>query len=52
MKSDAYRTGMSTPSVCDCGYDSEAVEHFNLHCPKYDSERSQLIDAVECLWHN
>jgi len=38
--------------VCGCGYDSETVEHFILHCPKYVSERSQLIDAVECLWHN
>ena len=26
--------------------------HFILHCPKYDSERSQLIDTVNPLWHN
>jgi len=38
--------------VCGCGHDSETVEHFILHCPKYDSERSQLIDIVESLWHN
>jgi len=37
--------------VCECGYDSEAVEHFVLHCPKYDSERSQLIDTVGS-WHD
>jgi len=38
--------------VCDCGYDSETVEHFILHCPKYDSERSQTTDTVEYLWHD
>ena len=38
--------------MCDCGYDNETVEHFILHCPKYDSERSQLIDTVESLWHD
>jgi len=26
--------------------------HFILHCPKYDSERSRLIDIAESLWHN
>jgi len=52
LKSDAYRTGISTSSVCDCGYDSETVEHFILHNPKYDSERSQTIDTVESLWHD
>ena len=50
LKSDAYRTGISTYSVCDCGYDSEIVEHFILQCPKYDS--GQLIDTVESLWHD
>jgi len=40
------------PSVCDCGYDNETVEYFILHCPKYDSKRSQLIDTVESLWHD
>ena len=50
LKSDAYRTGISTPSVCECGYDSETIEHFILHCPKYDSDRSQLIDTVESLF--
>ena len=48
LKSDAYMTGISTSSVCDCGYNSETVEHFILHCPKYDSERSQLIMAALC----
>jgi len=38
--------------VCDCGHDGETVEHFILHCPKYDSARSQLIDIVDSLWHN
>jgi len=38
--------------VCDCGYDSETVEHFILHCPEHDSERSQLTDTVESLRHN
>jgi len=52
LKPDAYRTGISTSSVCECGYDSETVEHFILHCPKYDSERSQLTDTVESLWHD
>jgi len=51
LKSDAYRTGISTSSACECGYHSETVEHFILHCPKYDSEKLQLIDAVESLWH-
>jgi len=50
LKSDAYRTGISTPSVCECGYDSETIEHFILHCPKCDSDRSQLIDTVESLF--
>jgi len=50
LKTDAYRTGISTPSVCECGYDSETIEHFILHCPKYDSDRSQLIDTVESLF--
>ena len=36
--------------MCDCGYNRETVEHFILHCYKYDSERSQLIDTVESLW--
>jgi len=52
LKSDAFRTGISISSVCGCGHDSETVEHFILHCPKYDSERSQLIDIVDSLWHN
>jgi len=26
------------------------VKH--LHCPNYDSERLQLTDTVESLWHN
>ena len=52
LKSDAYRTGISTSSVCDCAYDSETVEHFILQCCKYDSERSQLIATVESLWHD
>jgi len=52
LKSDAFRTGISTSSVCECGYDSETVEHFILHCPKYDSARSPLIDIVDPLWHN
>ena len=52
LKSDAFRTGISISSVCECGYDSETVEHFILHCPKYDSARSQLIDIVDPLWHN
>jgi len=43
LKSYAFRTGISISSVCECGYDSETVEHFILHCPKYDSARSQLI---------
>ena len=30
---------------------SETVEHFILHCPKYDSERLQLTDTVESLRH-
>ena len=38
--------------MCECGYDSETVEHFILHCPKYDSARSQLIDIVDPLWNN
>ena len=46
LKSDAFRTGISISSVCGCGHDSETVEHFILHCPKYDSERSQLIDMA------
>jgi len=38
--------------VCGCGHDSETVEHFILHCPKYDSERLQRIDIVYSLWHD
>ena len=30
---------------------SETVEYFILHCPNYDSERMQLTDTVEPLWH-
>jgi len=52
LKSDAFRTGISISSVCSCGHVSETVEHFILHCHKYDSERSQLIDIVDSLWHN
>jgi len=45
-------TGISISSVCDCGHNSETVEHFIVHCPKYDRARSQLIDIVDSLWHN
>jgi len=52
MKVDAYRTGISTSSACDCGHHSETVKHFILHCPKHDSERLQLTDTVGSLWHH
>jgi len=52
LKSNAFRTGISTSSICECGYHSETVEHFILHCPKYDIERLQLTDTVESLWQN
>jgi len=52
LKSDACRTGISTSSECDCGYYSETVEHFILQCHKYDTERLQLTDTVESLWHD
>ena len=45
-------TGISISSVCDCGHNSETVEHFIVHCPKYDRARSQLINIVDSLWHN
>jgi len=49
---DAFRTGISTFSTCECGYHSETVEHFILHCPKYNSKRLQLTDTVESLWQD
>jgi len=52
LKSDPFRTGISTSSICECGYHSETVEHFILHCPEYNSERLQLTDTVESLWQN
>jgi len=50
LKSDAFRTGISTSSTCECGYHSETVEHFILHYPKYNSARLHLSDTVESLW--
>jgi len=52
LKSDGFRTGISTSLTCECGYHSETVEHFILHCSKYDSERWQLTDTVASLWHD
>jgi len=52
LKSDAFRTGVSPFSTCECSYHSETVEHFILHCPKYNSERLQLTDTVESLWQD
>ena len=49
LKSDAFRTGISTSSTCECGYHSETVEHNILHCPKYNSTRLHLTDMVESL---
>ena len=38
--------------LLECGYHSETIEHFILHCPKYDSERLQLTDTAESLWQD
>ena len=38
LKSGAFRTGISTSSICECGYHSETAEYFILRCPKYNSE--------------
>jgi len=42
----SHRTGTSDTPQCGCGMAAETVEHFPLHCCKYDNERQEMLDFI------
>jgi len=44
--------GLSSTRVCECGTDIEAVDHYLLRCPKYDSIRCDLLQSVQDIVTN
>ena len=46
LKYDSHRTGTSDTPLCDCGMASETIEHFLLHCVKYETERQEMLDCL------
>ena len=46
LKYDSHRTGTSDTPLCDCGMASETIDHFLLHCGKYETERQEMLDCL------
>ena len=50
LNDDGFRTGISVTPQCSCGEDKESVEHVLLHCSKYITERTVMIDTLTDIW--
>jgi len=46
LRDDSYRTGTSDTPVCECGLERESVEHFLLHCNRFQEARNRLKDTI------
>lgn len=41
-----HRIGQRTTALCDCGNDTETIQHFLFDCPRYEIQRKNL--RTEC----
>jgi len=46
LSDDSYRTGIAHSPMCECGFERESVEHFPLHCIRFQDARNKMIDTV------
>jgi len=46
LRDDCYRTGTSDTRVCECGLERESVEHFLLHCNRFQEAKNRLKDTI------
>ena len=46
---DANRTGTAQSPVCECGNETETVQHFLLRCPLYHEGRICMLDSIKII---
>ena len=52
LLSDKFKRGLSPTKMCTCGYDTENVSHYILHCNKYNAQRRIMLSDCPVITVN